>query len=96
MLSRNLPLRNSYIKMPLATDINHPYFPTDAVIPNYIPNKTSLELILRDFALWIVVFVASGVYLAKHINPAIRDDDLAAIAWYLLCKSAAAWTIIVC
>ncbi|OIW33290.1 EBP-domain-containing protein [Coniochaeta ligniaria NRRL 30616] len=66
-------------------DTSHPYFPKDALIPNYMPNTASLEVILRGFAGLIVVFIASGLYVAKRINPALQIDELAAVAWFLLC-----------
>lgn len=89
-------LRNSSVEMSQAVDTSHPYFPQDASIPNYIPNTASLEVILRDFGTLIVVIVTSGLYLAKYLEPDLHTNELAAIAWFLLCKSDAARATHVC
>lgn len=67
--------------------VSHPYFPRDAAIPHYVPNTTSLGVILLEFAGLIVVFVASGVYVGKRNNPSLRAGPLKAMAWFLLCRS---------
>ncbi|KAH8909555.1 Emopamil-binding protein [Coniochaeta sp. PMI_546] len=71
--------------MSQAVDTSHPYFPQDASIPNYIPNTASLEVILRDFGTLIVVIVTSALNLAKYLEPDLHTNELAAIAWFLIC-----------
>ncbi|KAB5570286.1 cholestenol delta-isomerase-like protein [Coniochaeta sp. 2T2.1] len=67
------------------TGIGHPYFPQDAAIPHYEANMASLAVILRGFVSLIVVFVTSGLYVGRTINPGLRMSEMAAMAWFLLC-----------
>ncbi|KAB5558434.1 Emopamil binding protein-domain-containing protein [Coniochaeta sp. 2T2.1] len=78
-------LCNSSVPMSTDTGIGHPYFPQDAAIPHYEANTASLAAILRGFVSLIIVFVTSGLYVGRTINPALRKGEMMAMAWFLLC-----------
>ncbi|KAJ9165530.1 EBP-domain-containing protein [Coniochaeta hoffmannii] len=68
-----------------AANPSHPYFPQDAIIPDYEPNTSSLEVVIRSFVGLVLAFVAAGLYLGKRANPRLGMDELGAMAWFLLC-----------
>ena len=87
MLPIHPPPNMSLIKMTEAANPSHPYFPQDAIIPDYEPNTSSLEVVIRSFVGLVLAFVAAGLYLGKRANPRLGMDELGAMAWFLLCKS---------
>ncbi|TLD12282.1 uncharacterized protein PgNI_04544 [Pyricularia grisea] len=55
--------------MQAAVISQHPYFPEDAYIPDFVPNDKSLTDLVLPFAGTITCVLAASVILSKRINP---------------------------
>ncbi|TLS27953.1 hypothetical protein PpBr36_00536 [Pyricularia pennisetigena] len=68
-----------------STVINqHPYFPEDASIPDFVPNDKSLTDIVLPFSGTITCVLAASVILSKRYNPGLGLTDLGQICWFVL------------
>ncbi|KAI6375749.1 hypothetical protein MCOR25_002909 [Pyricularia grisea] len=70
--------------MQAAVISQHPYFPEDAYIPDFVPNDKSLTDLVLPFAGTITCVLAASVILSKRINPGICLTDLCQICWFVL------------
>ncbi|KAK5166657.1 uncharacterized protein LTR77_008201 [Saxophila tyrrhenica] len=65
----------------------HPYYPLDSVIPNYVPNTWPVLALLAAFFGVCTVLFSSTYYLAKSLNPRISRNELVTIMWFVLSGS---------
>jgi hypothetical protein len=70
---------------PPASIMNHPYYPTEAVIANYVPNSSPTLLIVSAFGAMAGVAVVAA-YRLTSANA--RFIDRFAASWFALCEWA--------
>lgn len=64
----------------------HPYYPPSAALPLYIPNSTSLAVILAAFGILTASIVGSLYVAALKSKHALRSIDRYSVAWFALCR----------
>lgn len=72
------------VKMQAAVISQHPYFPEDASIPDFVSNDKSLTDIVLPFAGTITCILAASAILSKRINPSLSLTDLGQVCWFVL------------
>ncbi|KAH8837199.1 hypothetical protein MCOR27_011380 [Pyricularia oryzae] len=70
--------------MQAAVISQHPYFPEDASIPDFVSNDKSLTDIVLPFAGTITCILAASAILSKRINPSLSLTDLGQVCWFVL------------
>jgi cholestenol delta-isomerase len=65
---------------------SHPYFPLDANIVGYEPNKTPLLELLFSAGGACTILLGVTFALASYVRPTLRLADRIAILWFVLCK----------
>jgi cholestenol delta-isomerase len=65
----------------------HPYYPPDLVLPGFMPNKTTVPILITSFAGAVgFVFWITSV-LARTVQPGISRGKLLTAMWFMLCGS---------
>lgn len=63
----------------------HPYFPKDAIIPNYVPNEGSAMELLGKFGIIIVVVVGVTYAIASRGKVVFSSIEKAKLCWLSSC-----------
>ena len=67
---------------------NHPYYPVDVEIPLYMPNASSVVVLLASFSSIIGITLLLTLVISKRINPDVSISEQALICWFGLCEFA--------
>ncbi|QIW96350.1 hypothetical protein AMS68_001868 [Peltaster fructicola] len=70
-----------------STAIPHPYFPLDAIIPDWEANKWSVPALLSVFFGICTALFTATYYVAKRIQPKLTVGELTTIMWFVLSGS---------
>ncbi|KAK2604320.1 hypothetical protein N8I77_007262 [Diaporthe amygdali] len=65
----------------------HPYFPSNADIPHYIPNASSLNELLVRFVSLLGITIFTALWLATRFNSRMRPSEKFVLGWFVLCGS---------
>lgn len=66
----------------------HPYFPLDAVIPDYLPNTTGVFELIATFGAIVSAIIGLAVWQTTRTRKPVRPIDQFAVGWFALCKSS--------
>ncbi|KAK1147855.1 hypothetical protein N8T08_000368 [Aspergillus melleus] len=69
----------------MTVPVPHPYYPLDAVIPNYVPRELSTPAILATFTVASVFILSAAKIIATTVNPRIKTSELLTVLWFALC-----------
>lgn len=65
---------------------SHPYYPSDLLLYNYLPNDDDLSSVAGKFiAMWIVILVSTW-YLSTLVSPQLSKLDKSIVLWFILCE----------
>ncbi|EWG46625.1 hypothetical protein FVEG_07039 [Fusarium verticillioides 7600] len=66
-------------------DLEHPYFPVDAVIPGYLPNSTPVAELIVTFGAIVGSVIGLTLWQTTRTAKPVRPIDKFAAAWFALC-----------
>ncbi|KAL4975643.1 Emopamil-binding protein [Aspergillus desertorum] len=64
--------------------LSHPYYPVDARIIDYTPNRTSVHSLISTASLSCAVLLGATLLLTTWARPNLRMADRIAILWFVL------------
>lgn len=65
---------------------NHPYYPVDVDIPLYMPNASSVIVLIASFGSIIGIVLLLTLVISKRSNPTISLADQSLVCWFALCE----------
>ncbi|KAF5562259.1 emopamil-binding (phenylalkylamine Ca2+ antagonist binding) [Fusarium napiforme] len=65
-------------------DLEHPYFPVDAVIPGYLPNSTPVAELIVTFGAIVGSVIGLTLWQTTRTAKPVRPIDKFAAAWFAL------------
>lgn len=66
---------------------SHPYYPLDANVVGYEPNRTPVLELLVSAGGACTILLSVIFALASYVKPTLRMADRIAILWFVLCKT---------
>ncbi|KAF4951823.1 hypothetical protein FGADI_7193 [Fusarium gaditjirri] len=66
-------------------NLKHPYFPVDAVIPDYLPNSTPVAELIATFGAIVGTVIGLAIWQTARTAKPVRHIDQFAAAWFALC-----------
>jgi cholestenol delta-isomerase len=70
---------------PQASMAGHPYNPPGLALPGYMPNQTSVPILLMCFAVGVAFVCSTTSALARTVHPGIGRGKLLTAMWFILC-----------
>jgi cholestenol delta-isomerase len=64
----------------------HPYYPTDIVLPGYVPNTLHFSTLLSGFGAAVIALFVFTYMITKWRRPNISIPDILKAQWFVLCK----------
>ena len=64
----------------------HPYYPTTAVLPNYVPNTMPVSYLIAVLTAVVGAVVGSSLRQVRKVKRELRFIDKFAAAWFALCE----------
>ena len=77
--------RKRFANLIVVKMIKHPYYPVEAIVPNYTANNLPRSSLLATAVTSCAVLVGTTVLAAKRLNPKLNLQDLAIITWFVIC-----------
>ena len=65
---------------------NHPFYPLEVEIANYLANEWSMQVLLTIFTAVCATIFFGTRYLVNRVHPHLPSSEKAAIWWFVLCK----------
>lgn len=66
---------------------SHPYYPLDANVVGYEPNRTPVLKLLVSAGGACTILLSVTFALASYVKPTLRMADRISILWFVLCKT---------
>ena len=63
----------------------HPYYPVDALIPNFVANNDPISVTALQFIIGLNSILGLVGVLVRYIRPTISRRDLLTVFWFSLC-----------
>jgi cholestenol delta-isomerase len=63
----------------------HPFYPLEVEIANYLANEWSMQVLLSIFTVLCATIFFGTKYFVSRVHPHLPSTEKAAIWWFVLC-----------